>query len=182
MDELIDILDSEGNPLGKTAMKSEVHKMGWFHRTVHIWFHTSDGRVLLQQRGKNKDAHPLLWDVSVAGHVSAGEPIETAALREVEEEIGLEILTNDLYKIGVFKSIQKHHERFIDHEFHHTFLCELKMPLEKLTKQESEVASLKLIPLSTFKSNLEDKKRSVTYVPHEKRYYKTIINAIEQHL
>ena len=81
MDELIDILDSNGDFTGKTAMKSEAHKNGWFHATVHIWFYTTDGKILLQQRGKHKETHPLLWDVSVAGHVGAGEAIETSAIR-----------------------------------------------------------------------------------------------------
>ena len=36
MDELIDIITSEGKPTGKTALKSEAHKNGWFPATVHI--------------------------------------------------------------------------------------------------------------------------------------------------
>ena len=48
MDELIDILTPEGKSTGKTALKSEAHKNGWFHATAHIWFFTSDEKILLQ--------------------------------------------------------------------------------------------------------------------------------------
>ena len=75
MDELIDILTSEGKATGKSALKSEAHHHGWFHATVHIWLFTTDAKVLLQKRGLNKKVFPGLWDISVAGHVGAGETI-----------------------------------------------------------------------------------------------------------
>jgi isopentenyldiphosphate isomerase len=150
MDELVDILDNTGNLTGQSAMKSEAHRKGLFHPTVHIWFYTGSGKVLLQQRGKHKDTHPLLWDVSVAGHVGAGEDIKSAAVREVKEEIGVSVNENDLEKIGVFKSVHQHSESLIDREFHHTFLCELKTPLASL-KPPSQPAATGLSPgLRTF--------------------------------
>ena len=54
MDELIDITTKNGIPTGKTALKSEAHKNGWFHATVHIWLYTNDKKVLLQQRAFTK--------------------------------------------------------------------------------------------------------------------------------
>ena len=180
MDEIIDILDSEGNLTGRTAMKSEAHRKGLFHQTSHIWLYTSDGEVLLQQRGKNKNTHPLLWDVSVAGHIGAGEEIEMAAVREIEEEIGLSISKDDLQKIGVFSSIFEHSKDLIDNEFHHTFICKLKVPLERLKKQESEVEALVLLPVEQFTIDLSDEKRSKNYVQHPKDYFMQVIKAIEK--
>lgn len=180
MDELIDILDSQGNFTGQTAMKSEAHRKGLFHQTVHIWFYTSDGQLLLQQRGKDKDTHPLLWDVSVAGHIGAGEEIETAAVREVEEEIGLTISKEHIQKVGFFPSFFKHHEDLIDNEFHHTFLCELKTGFEGLEKQGSEVEALTLVSFAKFQEEINDKNRSKKYVPHPKDYYMSVIKEIEK--
>ncbi|SHI85177.1 NUDIX domain-containing protein [Arenibacter nanhaiticus] len=182
MDELIDILDSEGNFTGKTMMKSEAHKKGYFHPTVTIWCYNKKGEVLIQQRAHNKDTHPLLWDASVAGHIGAGEDKLRSAVREVEEEIGLKISEKDLIKIGVFKSVHRHHPTLIDCEFRHTFLCELKTDLENLTKQESEVKALALIPLSKFIEELHENSSSKKYVPHDHGYYETIIKAIEKRL
>ncbi|WP_298476612.1 NUDIX domain-containing protein [uncultured Maribacter sp.] len=182
MDELIDILDSEGKLTGKTAMKSVAHKEGLFHQTVHIWFYNQNGEILIQQRGKNKATFPLLWDVSVAGHIGAGESIEVSALREIEEEIGLRISAQELQKIGVFKSIQKHNDTLIDCEFHHTFLCELKVPIEQLTKQESEVEALDFILLDNLNKALTKSVLSKKYVPHDELYYETVTKAIQNRL
>jgi isopentenyldiphosphate isomerase len=182
MDELVDILDSEGKFTGKTTMKSEAHKYGWFHPTVHVWFYTRNGQLLIQQRGRNKETHPLLWDVSVAGHIGSGENIETAAIREVSEEIGLEITKAELQKIGIFKSVQKHNAELLDCEFHHTYLCELKTPLSNLKKQESEVNALTLISLIQFSEETWGMANLAKYVPHEVEYYKSIIKAIKKRL
>ncbi|MGB5668354.1 MAG: NUDIX domain-containing protein [Maribacter sp.] len=182
MDELVDILDSEGNFTGQTAMKSIAHNKGLFHPTIHVWFYTQNGQVLIQQRGRKKDTYPLLWDVSVAGHVEAGEDIETSAIREVSEEIGLEINKNALQKIGVFKSIQKHKDDLLDCEFHHTYLCELKVPFSNLKKQESEVEDLELISLIQFSEETWGMADLQKYVPHDITYYKSVIKAIKKRL
>lgn len=182
MDELVDILDAEGNFTGQTAMKSKAHESGLFHPTVHIWFYTKNAQILLQQRGKEKDTYPLLWDVSVAGHIGAGEDVITAGIREVSEEIGLDITKNELQKIGVFKSVQKHQNELIDCEFHHTYLCELKTPLSNLKKQDSEVNDLKLISLIRFSEETWGMANLAKYVPHDSAYYKAIITAIKKRL
>jgi isopentenyldiphosphate isomerase len=179
MDELVDILDSEGKPTGKSCLKSEAHRKGLLHPTVHVWLYTSDGRVLIQQRGKNKATHPLLWDVSVAGHVASGEPIVTAAIREVEEEVGYQITEEDLESIGTFKAIHKISEDFIDAELHHIFLCELETPFKNLIKQESEVEALDLIPLFRFAEETWGLANMGKYVPHGPTYYKKVIKAIK---
>ncbi len=182
MDELIDILDSRGQPTGQTCLKSEAHRKGLFHPTVHVWLYTSNGQVLLQLRGKNKETNPLLWDVSVAGHVGAGEPIPMAAVREVLEETGLGISVRDLEKIGVYKSVQTHRESLLDCEFHHSFVCELKVPVLQLKKQESEVEDLRLIPLIQFSEEVWGLANRSGYVPYDTSYYKAVIKAIQSRL
>ncbi|MEM9867522.1 MAG: NUDIX domain-containing protein, partial [Bacteroidota bacterium] len=114
MDEQVDILDGQGKPTGQVLLKSEAHRLGLFHPTVHIWCYSRSGQVLLQQRGRYKKTFPLKWDVSVAGHVGAGESLEEAAFREVTEEIGVTISKELLEKIAIFKTEHQHAENFLD--------------------------------------------------------------------
>ncbi|MBO0341267.1 MAG: NUDIX domain-containing protein [Bacteroidota bacterium] len=179
MDERVDILDEQGKPTGESCLKSEAHRNGLLHPTIHVWLYTPDGRVLIQQRGENKASHPLLWDVSVAGHVSAGEEVITAAIREVEEEVGLTISESDLEPLGTYKAIHKISENFIDAELHHIFLCKLQVPLNQLKKQENEVADLALVPLFKFAEETWGLASMGKYVPHGPTYYKTIIKEIK---
>lgn len=158
MDEFIDILTADGKTTGKTALKSEAHKNGWFHATVHIWLFTSDEKVLLQKRALTKKVFPGLWDISVAGHIAAGESILSAAKREVFEEIGLELDEKDLLKIGTRIHQVEHKNGIIDNEHHHVFIAELKVPVDELKIQKEEVDAIKLFDLSVLKStkNLEN--------------------------
>lgn len=179
MDEYVDILDRNGTATGQHILKSEAHKKGVFHPTVHIWFYTADGLVLIQQRAKNKDSFPLHWDVSVAGHVGAGEPIPEAAIREVAEEIGVPITSDELQEVGVFKSEQRPKAYWFDNEFHHTFLCLLTVPLSQLNKQDSEVATLKLISVSDLETEVIKFHGTHSFVPHKESYYNSVINKLK---
>lgn len=152
MDELIDILNPDGTPTGKTALKSEAHKHGWFHATVHIWLFTSNRKILLQKRALTKKVFPGLWDISVAGHIAAGESILSASKREVFEEIGLQLDEKELIKIGTRIHQVKHANGIQDNEYHHVFIAELKVPVSELTIQKEEVEAIKLFDLEVLKS------------------------------
>jgi len=175
MDELIDILDEHGNATGQSVLKSEAHRLGLYHATVHVWCYSPDGDLLLQLRGEHKKTFPSKWDVSVAGHIASGERIETAAVREVAEEIGIVITEKDLQKIAVFKTETRHTEHLIDNEFNHTFLYALD-PKIPLTRQESEVEALTWCSMEEFKALITDDTN--TLVPDSGGRYEKVIDAV----
>ncbi|KAG5537379.1 hypothetical protein RHGRI_024721 [Rhododendron griersonianum] len=54
--------------------RGDVHRDGDYHRAVHVWiFSESTQELLLQRRADCKDSWPRLWDISSAGHISAGD-------------------------------------------------------------------------------------------------------------
>ncbi|WNH09948.1 NUDIX hydrolase [Thalassobellus suaedae] len=183
MDEYIDIVTKEGKPTGKSELKSIIHQKGYYHNTAHIWFYTADGFILLSQRSAKKTICPLMWDVSVAGHIDAGETIKQAAIRETEEEIGIPISETDLKKIGVFECFKSYGTDIKDNEFHHTFLTELKFPISQLTPQEEEVEALKLVTLNEFKRLIDTIKNNKNhFVPSNKLYYEFVLQEIKKTL
>ncbi|WP_224485529.1 NUDIX hydrolase [Robertkochia aurantiaca] len=150
MPEFVDILDQYGNHTGEVMLKSQAHHLGLFHPTVHIWVCNDKQEILLQKRHPDKIAYPNLWDVSVAGHISAGEDPVEAAVREVQEEIGLNLSGKNLQKIGMIRSDVKHHEQFHDREFHHVYRCLFNDSLQTLTLQSEEVTDVRFLPLSAY--------------------------------
>ena len=105
-DELIDICDENNNLINVQKTKSEAHKNGLWHRASHIWIYNSNGEILLQLRAKEKPLYPDMWDISAAGHISAGEDPITSGLREVKEEIGLEIEVGQV--VGAWDFVVSH--------------------------------------------------------------------------
>ena len=179
MDEFIDILNIKGELTGETALKSEAHKNGWFHATVHIWFYTSNKKILLQKRALTKKIFPGLWDISVAGHIGTRETVLSAAKREVFEEIGLKLNEKDLIKIGTRIHQISHPNGIQDNEHHHVFITELKVPISELKIQKKEVSDVKLFELSTLKNtkNLEN-----ILLSRFHSYYCMVYNEIEKKL
>ena len=175
MDELLDILDEHGNPTGTTALKSKAHKLGLFHATIHVWLYTKDEKILLQKRAATKKVFPNLWDISVAGHIGAGEEILDAAIREVQEEIQLQLHKEDLIKIGIRKHQVKHDNGIQDNEFHHVFIAELKEDIKNLKAQEEEVAELQLFDLDILRKT---KNLKNILLPRFHDYYCKVYDAI----
>lgn len=129
-EERFDIVDrTTGEPTGETRPRSEVHAQGLYHRAVHIWLlspHT--GELLLQRRATHKDSWPNRWDISCAGHLSAGDTSIDAAVRELEEELGLRFPASRLLfqftHLEELTSVQNG-KTFINNEFNNVYLIVL---------------------------------------------------------
>ncbi len=180
MDELIDLVDQNGKPTGQTALKSVIHQKGYYHNTAHLWLYTNNKHILLAQRSAKKTICPLLWDISVAGHIDAGETIENGLLRETQEELGLHLKPEHLNKIGVFKCFQTYKNGIKDFEFHHTYIALLNVPLSQLTPQKEEVESIKLVHFNKFQWYIDHIGTDNHFVPSNKAYYIKVLNAIKQ--
>ena len=180
-DEFIDILNDDLT-VKKTCLKSDAHKNGWLHASVHIWFYTDKGDILIQKRAKNKINFPNLWDVSVAGHITAGENEIISALREIEEEIGLKIPERHLFKIGTFKELHRHNNDIVDNELHHVFLCKLQTDIHSLRIQEEELSEIQLISMVSFEMAIKKVNDSLPLVPHYPEYYDFVLRKIKKEL
>ncbi len=86
--EYLDIVDRDDNVTGQ-APKDEIYQKKLTHRIVHVFVFNSEGKMALQLRAKDLSFCPDHWCTAAAGHVSAGESPEGAAIREYEEELGL---------------------------------------------------------------------------------------------
>ena len=98
-DELFDVVDENDDVLRQVARR-EVHAQDLLHRAVHMFVFNKVGELFLQKRTHTKDRHPGAWDSSAAGHVDAGEDYDTAAYRELEEELGLKAEPGTMKMVG----------------------------------------------------------------------------------
>jgi isopentenyldiphosphate isomerase len=147
-DELFDVLNEDGSPAGYARPRGEVHRDGLWHRSLHIWVYlVANDRtgVLFQRRSKTKDTWPAALDVTVGGHVRAGETISDT-VREAAEEIGVALRPADLTKIGVrFASDRSAH--WYDREVNDVFATRIELPLTDFRLHPEEVDGLVALDL-----------------------------------
>lgn len=93
--EVWDIYDALRRPTGRTMLRGEEVAPGDYHVAVHVIIFNRAGQMLIQQRQSCKKAFPDAWDISVGGCAIQGENSQQAAMREVREELGLEIDLHD---------------------------------------------------------------------------------------
>jgi isopentenyldiphosphate isomerase len=89
-EELFDVVN-ERDEVIDCRPRSEVHRLGLKHRAVHVLVFNSRGDIFLQKRSMKKDRQPGVWDSSASGHVDSGEDYNTTAVRELREEIALDL-------------------------------------------------------------------------------------------
>jgi isopentenyldiphosphate isomerase len=89
-EEIFDVVNERDEVIGRETRR-EVHRTGLKHRAVHVLVFNARGEVFLQKRSMSKDSSPGLWDSSTSGHLDRGEDYDACALRELREEIGLNL-------------------------------------------------------------------------------------------
>ena len=85
--EIWDLYNLDGEIIGEHVRGTQMPENG-YHLVVHIWIRNSDGKYLMTQRSEKKKTYPFFWEC-VGGSVLKGEKSFDAALREVQEEVGI---------------------------------------------------------------------------------------------
>ncbi len=119
-EELFDLYNENNESLGIVKPRSEVHRDGDWHRVVHIYVRNKAGQFLVHRRSPKKDLAANTWDTRFGGHIQAGHDYDETAVREIEEEIGLQVSINDLIVGGMRDyngETNKEHAKFYFYNF-----------------------------------------------------------------
>ncbi len=159
--ELIDVLDVNGIKTGEVLSREDVHKRGLWHRIIVVAIIDGQNKILMQQRSANKDKNPNMWDISVTGHISAGQDSLSAAYREINEEVsvdlGYKVDIKDFRYMFSYRKEQRVNENHFDRQYYDFFvLRKPKIELNKIKFQESEVQQLKLVTISELQAMIEN--------------------------
>lgn len=160
--EILDIVDENGEPTGKTVKRRVAHEKGIRHRTAHVWLlrRRPEGvQVLLQKRSAGKDSHPGCYDISSAGHIPAGVDYVTSALRELKEELGITLKPSMLHRCGqrrINYTSEFYGRPFIDCQVSNVYYAWLDMEPEQMTLQTEEVEAVMWMDLAQCKEAVRE--------------------------
>ncbi len=94
--EVLDIVDKDDFIIG-SASKEEIYDKKLLHRIVHVLvLHPNYPAIYLQKRSATKSFLPNYYCTSAGGHVHSGETHQEAAVRELQEEIGITTYIEDV--------------------------------------------------------------------------------------
>ena len=162
MEELIDVLDENGIKTGEILPRSEIHKKGLWHRIIVVAIINEKNEILLQQRSKTKTKNPNMWDISAAGHVSSGQTSLSAAAREINEEISINlahnVTVNDFRYVFSYRKEEKVSDNYYDRQFFDFFILRKEnLNIEDIRYQEEEVQAIKWVSFSELRELIENK-------------------------
>ena len=177
---MIELFDEEKKPLGITKEKSLVHKDGDFHRVSHICIVNRKNEILSNKRSKTKDLYPGKLDMIFGGHVGIGESYEDAAIREIKEEIGLDVTKEQLECLTTSKISYKNKSRKIsNNEFAKLFLVRIDEKDTKSIKiQKEEISKILFFTSDKIRELLKEVRETNKFVPF-KNYFLMILTLLE---
>lgn len=146
-DELIDTFDERGRRLG-VADRRTVHAEGLWHQVFHVLVvaERPDGPVVvLQRRSAAKATFPGLLDLSATGHLAAGES-PSDGVRELREELGVDVAADRLVRLGVRRIVDDSAEG-TNRELAHVHLVRDDRPLDAYRPDPREVDAVVDLPI-----------------------------------
>ena len=159
--EFIDVLDENGIATGEIVTRKEIHQKGLWHRAIVVAIVNEKNQVLLQQRASNKEKNPNMWDISVAGHISAGQDSLSAAAREINEEVcvmlGYRTEIKDFRYMYSYRKEEIIREDFIERQFYDLFILrEFGLDEKTIHFQKDEVQNVKFVDLQDIQQMQEN--------------------------
>lgn len=140
--EYFDVLNVWGEFTGKIETREICHEQGLWHRAVYGFIFNKEGDVLLQKRSVNKKLWPSLWDVTAGGHVLAGEFGMQAIIREIKEELNIDVNEDEVkYLVCSTSSGQK--GNIINNHFNEAFIINKDIDISQIKLQKEEVSDIK---------------------------------------
>ncbi len=159
--ELWDVYDKDRIPTGRTMVRGSEFMPGDYHLVVHVCIFNSKGEMLIQQRQPFKEGWPDRWDFTVGGSAVTGDSSQTAAMREVAEEIGLSINLMDK---------RPNYTVNFQYGFDDFYLVNMDVDIDKLKLQYEEVKQVKWATRETILKMIESKE----FIP----YFDSMVNLL----
>ena len=139
--EYWNLYDYQGRKKKKLAIRGTKLNNNDFHLVVNAWILNDKGEFLITQRSANK-SHPLMWECT-GGSAIVGESSLEAAVREVKEELGIDVDNDSAMFVGSTR-------RFYDScpDILHVWLFKINKEINEFKIQKEEVNDVMWAPKS----------------------------------
>lgn len=148
MKEEVILVNTEDKEIGLME-KMQAHRGAKLHRAFSVFLLNDKGELLLQQRALDKYHCGGMWTNTCCSHPRAGETLQDAVNRRLQEEMGIACETkwvySFIYKADVGKGL-------FEHEFDHVFFGQFSGTPQP---NEKEVSNWQYVALEDLKNDIE---------------------------
>jgi 8-oxo-dGTP pyrophosphatase MutT (NUDIX family) len=95
--EMCDVYDRSGARTSRTVSRGTPLLGDEYYLVVQVWIRDVAGDYLVQQRAPHLASGPGMW-ATTAGYVLSGEDSLSGAIREVREELGIQLTPAQLWR------------------------------------------------------------------------------------
>ena len=156
LNEIFDVVNINDTVIGRATRKECNSDPILIHRAAFVLIFNDTNQILWQKRSLTKDVNPGAWITSASGHVNYGESYEQTAIREVKEELGVDITVEFL---GRFLYRYKN-----ESEFSAIFKAHSNEPFDF---DPNEISEVKFISLREFFRSESEGKLEVSSAVHK---------------
>lgn len=144
--EYFDVLDGKRNFMNKVLPRGTKLNLGEFNQGCEVYIILHNNSILITQRCELK-SHPLMWEVP-GGCTVSGETTLDTAVREINEEVGLNIDRNQFKLIGT----EMYKSQFVD-----IYMVKLdKINIADLKLQPEEVKQAKVVSFAKLEEMIKN--------------------------
>jgi isopentenyldiphosphate isomerase len=143
-----------------------------------VWVHNSQGEVLMRHRSPEHSGFPNTWDVSAAGHVRSGDSAIASAVRELREELGIQVRPGDMIEIGRVKDEFPLTDGKTHREHDVVYLVRHEINLERVELQSSETDGARWMDMRDLAAEMDDVETRNQYAARNPETYRLALEAI----
>ena len=164
-EELVDVYDENKNMTGKIIKRNDINLLNddEYIITVHCFIINSLNQILLTQRSLSKNRGGK-WEETHGG-LKSGESSIIGMQRELKEEIGVAVQTNELKLVKTLKKKNK---------FRDIYILKKDIPIDSIKYNDGEVMDCKYVTLEQFKIMIEN--NECTYQKFEATIFYNNVN------
>ncbi|HSX32687.1 MAG TPA: NUDIX domain-containing protein [Candidatus Saccharimonadales bacterium] len=174
-----EVLDEEGHKTGQIMERQMVHTQQLWHEIVNVWIMNATGEVLLQLRSPKVELNPGMWDVAVGTHVKPAEDPYVAAIRCVQNELGMAIQHDELRHLFNIQTANPLPDGKVHKVLGHVFLLKRDINLDDLVINPDKVTELAWKPMMDVISEIGSEGGAQKYYPRQGNYYPQLFDALQ---
>jgi len=162
-------VDSNDREVGNISKAAAHDGRGVLHRAFSIFIFNSKGELLLQQRAAEKRLWPMYWSNTCCSHPRAGEDLDHATVRRLEQELGMQADLTYLFK---FQYRAEFGQAGSEHELCSVYVGQSD---EKPKSHPLEIAATKYLSVEAVTRELAADPKGERYTPWFKMEWERLI-------